>query len=192
MHLPILTDGCSKDEATAKQESKIEDILKDAQVDLIVLARYMRIFSEGFCDRNWRRTINIHHSFLPAFVGARPYHRWVEPWTGCLYVWRESSKAMATKDKRAGDFRYGTKWMKIVILVGVRILESNSLVIVKCARPSSQSEFSSRISRYPGWCSPPLTLNSYSLYLFASFPQAMHAQMIYVGKKKTVQHRWAL
>eukprot|EP00775_Hariotina_reticulata_P004671 gene4671-4925_t len=35
----------------------------------------MQIFSEEFCDRHWRRTINIHHSFLPAFEGARPYHR---------------------------------------------------------------------------------------------------------------------
>lgn len=35
----------------------------------------MQIFSEDFCSRNWRRTINIHHSFLPAFEGAKPYHR---------------------------------------------------------------------------------------------------------------------
>jgi hypothetical protein len=37
--------------------------------------RYMQIFTQGYCERNWRRTINIHHSFLPAFEGARPYHR---------------------------------------------------------------------------------------------------------------------
>jgi formyltetrahydrofolate hydrolase len=35
----------------------------------------MQIFSEGFCQRHWRHTINIHHSFLPAFEGAKPYHR---------------------------------------------------------------------------------------------------------------------
>jgi formyltetrahydrofolate deformylase len=35
----------------------------------------MQIFSEGFCERHWRHTINIHHSFLPAFEGAKPYHR---------------------------------------------------------------------------------------------------------------------
>jgi formyltetrahydrofolate hydrolase len=35
----------------------------------------MQIFTEAYCERNWRRTINIHHSFLPAFEGARPYHR---------------------------------------------------------------------------------------------------------------------
>eukprot|EP00878_Enallax_costatus_P021724 GHUV01023015.1.p1 GENE.GHUV01023015.1~~GHUV01023015.1.p1 ORF type:complete len:192 (+),score=33.48 GHUV01023015.1:554-1129(+) len=37
--------------------------------------RYMQIFSEDFCQTNWQRTINIHHSFLPAFEGAKPYHR---------------------------------------------------------------------------------------------------------------------
>jgi hypothetical protein len=35
----------------------------------------MQIFSEDFCNKHWRRTINIHHSFLPAFEGAKPYHR---------------------------------------------------------------------------------------------------------------------
>jgi Formyl transferase len=37
--------------------------------------RYMQVFSSEFCERNWARTINIHHSFLPAFEGAKPYHR---------------------------------------------------------------------------------------------------------------------
>lgn len=71
--------GFSKDldKVTAKQqqEAAIQQVLDDADVDLIVLARYMQIFSEDFCSRNWRRTINIHHSFLPAFEGAKPYHR---------------------------------------------------------------------------------------------------------------------
>lgn len=65
------------DKAVAKQqqEAAIEKVLEDADVDLIVLARYMQIFSEEFCDKHWRHTINIHHSFLPAFEGAKPYHR---------------------------------------------------------------------------------------------------------------------
>ncbi len=45
------------------------------QVDLIVLARYMQILSPAFVARYPQRIINIHHSFLPAFIGARPYHR---------------------------------------------------------------------------------------------------------------------
>jgi formyltetrahydrofolate hydrolase len=36
---------------------------------------YLQIFGEDFCANNWRKTINIHHSFLPAFEGGRPYHR---------------------------------------------------------------------------------------------------------------------
>ena len=39
------------------------------------MARYMQVLSRPFCERNATRTINIHHSFLPAFEGARPYHR---------------------------------------------------------------------------------------------------------------------
>ena len=43
-------------------------------IDLIVLARYMQILSPEFVERYPRRIINVHHSFLPAFMGARPYH----------------------------------------------------------------------------------------------------------------------
>ncbi|PSC76946.1 Formyltetrahydrofolate deformylase [Micractinium conductrix] len=71
-HLPITPkDAASK----AAQEAAIEGILEEEGINLIVLARYMQIFSKDFCDRHWRHTINIHHSFLPAFEGARPYHR---------------------------------------------------------------------------------------------------------------------
>lgn len=62
------------DDPTA-HEKRVEELLTEAGVELVVLARYMRILSEGFIDRWQRRVINIHHSFLPAFVGARPYHR---------------------------------------------------------------------------------------------------------------------
>lgn len=50
-------------------------LLEERQVDLIVLARYMQILSDGFIQRFAGRIINIHHSFLPAFVGAKPYHQ---------------------------------------------------------------------------------------------------------------------
>ena len=52
------------------QEAQIEAILQEAQIDLLVLARYMQIFSEDFCSRHAQHTINIHHSFLPAFEGT--------------------------------------------------------------------------------------------------------------------------
>jgi len=49
--------------------------LAEHEIDLIVMARYMQVLSRPFCERNSTRTLNIHHSFLPAFEGARPYHR---------------------------------------------------------------------------------------------------------------------
>lgn len=56
------------------QEAKQQELLKQYSIDLIVLARYMQILSDEFCRNYPNRVINIHHSFLPAFVGARPYH----------------------------------------------------------------------------------------------------------------------
>ncbi|HTR65285.1 MAG TPA: formyltetrahydrofolate deformylase [Terriglobales bacterium] len=56
-------------------EKKIQDLLAHHLPDFIVLARYMQILSNEFVNRYPRRIINIHHSFLPAFVGARPYHQ---------------------------------------------------------------------------------------------------------------------
>ena len=50
------------------------ELMGDA-VDLVVLARYMQILSDGLSSRLEGRVINIHHSFLPSFKGARPYHR---------------------------------------------------------------------------------------------------------------------
>lgn len=56
-----------------EQEAKELDLLREHRVDSIVLARYMQILSGDFVDRFPNRIINIHHSFLPAFVGANPY-----------------------------------------------------------------------------------------------------------------------
>jgi formyltetrahydrofolate deformylase len=59
----------------AVQELAVKELLTAVNVELVVLARYMRILSPGFIEQWTNRVINIHHSFLPAFVGARPYHR---------------------------------------------------------------------------------------------------------------------
>jgi formyltetrahydrofolate deformylase len=69
-HHIVVTKG-NKAEAEAKQFA----LFDTAEVDLIVLARYMQILSADFVKRYPQRIINIHHSFLPAFIGARPYHR---------------------------------------------------------------------------------------------------------------------
>ncbi|GAA5523250.1 formyltetrahydrofolate deformylase [Aliifodinibius salicampi] len=56
-------------------EAKVEEVLEQYQPDYIVLAKYMRIFSSDFVDRYKDKIINIHHSFLPAFIGANPYQQ---------------------------------------------------------------------------------------------------------------------
>ena len=58
----------------AEEEERISALLEEQRVDVIVLARYMQVLGEGFVARYPNRIINIHHSFLPAFAGARPYH----------------------------------------------------------------------------------------------------------------------
>jgi formyltetrahydrofolate deformylase len=57
-----------------EQEKKEMELLRNERVDFIVLARYMQIISEDMINEFPNRIINIHHSFLPAFVGAKPYH----------------------------------------------------------------------------------------------------------------------
>jgi formyltetrahydrofolate deformylase len=59
----------------SQAEAKIQVLIDDHRPDFVVLARYMQILSNGFVNRYAQRIINIHHSFLPAFVGARPYHQ---------------------------------------------------------------------------------------------------------------------
>ena len=58
-----------------QSERRIQDLIDQHRPDFIVLARYMQILSNEFVNRYPQRIINIHHSFLPAFVGARPYHQ---------------------------------------------------------------------------------------------------------------------
>jgi formyltetrahydrofolate deformylase len=59
----------------AGQEAALIELIAAERVDLVVLARYMQIFSNDLATRLAGRAINIHHSFLPSFVGARPYHK---------------------------------------------------------------------------------------------------------------------
>ncbi len=67
--LPVTPDN------KRQQEQHLLEVLADAKVDLIVLARYMQVLTEQVVAAYPGRIINIHHSFLPAFAGARPYHQ---------------------------------------------------------------------------------------------------------------------
>ena len=68
-HLPVTPD------TKPAQEQKILDLVKRENIDLVVLARYMQILSPTLCEALSGKAINIHHSFLPSFKGARPYHQ---------------------------------------------------------------------------------------------------------------------
>jgi formyltetrahydrofolate deformylase len=67
VHLPVA--GSNK----AEQEARLVALMEEQRIDLVVLARYMQILSDGFCRARRGRIINIHHSFLPSFKGANPY-----------------------------------------------------------------------------------------------------------------------
>ncbi|MEB8433414.1 formyltetrahydrofolate deformylase [Cocleimonas sp. KMM 6892] len=62
-------------ETKPQQEKQIMDLMKDTDAELLVLARYMQILSDEMCQQLKGNAINIHHSFLPGFKGAKPYHQ---------------------------------------------------------------------------------------------------------------------
>lgn len=59
----------------AAQEAKVQELVLSTEADLVVLARYMQVLSDSVSRRLFGRVINIHHSFLPSFKGAKPYHQ---------------------------------------------------------------------------------------------------------------------
>ncbi|GAA1980456.1 formyltetrahydrofolate deformylase [Kitasatospora viridis] len=69
VHLPVTRDN--KPEA----ERKLLELVEEREVELVVLARYMQVLSDDLCKALAGRVINIHHSFLPSFKGAKPYHQ---------------------------------------------------------------------------------------------------------------------
>jgi formyltetrahydrofolate deformylase len=68
-HLPV------EKETKMEQETQVWETIRNAQADVVVLARYMQILSAGLVAKLAGRCINIHHSFLPGFKGAKPYHQ---------------------------------------------------------------------------------------------------------------------
>ncbi|MEP7099048.1 MAG: formyltetrahydrofolate deformylase [Burkholderiales bacterium] len=72
-HLPLPTGASA--EAKRAQELQVETLVAEQQINLVVLARYMQILSREFCEFLKGRAINIHHSFLPSFKGAKPYYQ---------------------------------------------------------------------------------------------------------------------
>jgi formyltetrahydrofolate deformylase len=111
-HIPVTKD--TKTEAEARQQA----VLRESGADVVVLARYMQIVSPGFID-SWRdRIINIHHSFLPAFVGAKPYAQAHERGVKLIgatahYVTEElDAGPIIEQDVQRVDHRHGTEDLK--------------------------------------------------------------------------------
>lgn len=69
VYIPVTPD------TKAEAEQRLLDLVEEYNVDLVVLARYMQVLSNDLCRALEGRAINIHHSFLPGFKGARPYHQ---------------------------------------------------------------------------------------------------------------------
>ena len=69
MHIPVTPD------TKADAEAQLLELVDELDVDLVVLARYMQVLSDDLCRHLSGRAINIHHSFLPSFKGAKPYHQ---------------------------------------------------------------------------------------------------------------------
>ncbi|WP_308797775.1 formyltetrahydrofolate deformylase [Agromyces silvae] len=69
VHLPVTPD------TKPAAEAALADLVDDREIELVVLARYMQVLSDDLCRRLAGRAINIHHSFLPSFKGAKPYHQ---------------------------------------------------------------------------------------------------------------------
>lgn len=68
-HLPITPD------TKPQQEARVLELVREHRIDLIVLARYMQVLSPTLCEAMSGKIVNIHHSFLPSFKGAKPYHQ---------------------------------------------------------------------------------------------------------------------
>jgi len=74
-NIPYHVFKVTKDTKAQVEEAELKLLKEELHVDLVILARYMQIISDNFCNAFDHKVINIHHSFLPAFIGGRPYHR---------------------------------------------------------------------------------------------------------------------
>mmetsp|Transcript_2526 Transcript_2526/g.3715 ORF Transcript_2526/g.3715 Transcript_2526/m.3715 type:complete len:292 (+) Transcript_2526:91-966(+) len=74
-NVPFEVFKITKDTKEEQEAKELDMMVNEYKIDLVILARYMQIISDNFCKTFNHRVINIHHSFLPAFIGGKPYHR---------------------------------------------------------------------------------------------------------------------
>ncbi|SNR61584.1 formyltetrahydrofolate deformylase [Desulfurobacterium atlanticum] len=132
---------------TKETKEKVEEeelkLLKENDIDLIVLARYMQILTPKFVKAYPNRIINIHHSFLPAFVGARPYHRAYERGVKIIgatshYVTEDLDQGpiieqdvvrVTHRDTIEGMIKKGRDLEKVVLAKAVRLHLENKILV---------------------------------------------------------------
>ena len=136
-HFPITP------ETKAAQEQAVIETLEVQRIDLIVLARYMQVLGDDFVARYPNRIINIHHSFLPAFAGARPYHQAYERGVKVIgatahYVTAELDQGpiieqdvvrVSHRDSVADLVRKGKELEKVVLARAVELHLRNRIVV---------------------------------------------------------------
>jgi formyltetrahydrofolate deformylase len=146
--IPFHVFHITKDTRAEEEPRMLHELQKTYDVDLVVLARYMQIVSDAFCRAFSNRVINIHHSFLPAFVGARPYHRAFE--RGVKLIGATAHYATAVLDEGpiiAQDISRISHRDEVGDLVQKgRILEKNTLV------QAVQAHLDDRIIVYQNKC----------------------------------------
>ena len=130
-------------ETKPEQEAAVAELLDNEGIDVVVLARYMQILTPSFVERYPGRLINIHHSFLPAFVGARPYHQAHERGVKVIgatahYVTADLDAGpiiaqdvteVSHRDSVADLIRKGRDLEKVVLARAVRLHLDNRLLI---------------------------------------------------------------
>lgn len=130
-------------ETKAAQDGLILDKLEEQRIDLVVLARYMQIVSPQFVERYTNRGINIHHSFLPAFAGGRPYHQAYERGVKIIgatahYVTEELDQGpiieqdvarVSHRDSVADLIRKGRDLEKVVLARAVNLHLRNGILV---------------------------------------------------------------
>ena len=93
IHIPVAP------QPKAAAERRLLDAVTEHQADLVVLARYMQVLSDELCGALKGRAINIHHSFLPGFKGAKPYHQAYDRGVKLVGQLRTTSPQTWTRDR---------------------------------------------------------------------------------------------
>ena len=96
-HVPVTP------ESKAQAEQRLLEIVDEYRADMVILARYMQVLSDSLCLKLLGRAINIHHSFLPGFKGAKPYHQAYD--RGVKLIGATAHYVTPTLDEGPGEFR---------------------------------------------------------------------------------------